>query len=138
MKEESSPENQSLIPNRTALSLATSRISSICFGIGCISAFFGLAFLEILLTKLKGTNHALQLCIGLPGLWWGLFTIPAFFLPSGERRSSEKIGWTGGWKRVGAIVKPSQIRELSHLYRFLGAWIFLSDGESGSYTTGLS
>lgn len=120
-------ENEPLLQDKTVLSLATSRISSICFGMGCISACIGLATLEILLIILKGTNHALQLCIGLTGLWWGVFTLPALFLPKGER-SSERIGWTDGWSRTGEILKPSQIRNSPHVYRFLIAWFFLSDG----------
>jgi len=35
---------------------------------------------------------------------------------------------TTGWKRVVEMISPSEMRQLPHLFVFLLAWIFLSDG----------
>ena len=89
-------ENEPLLQDKTVLSLATSRISSICFGMGCISACIGLATLEILLIILKGTNHALQLCIGLTGLWWGVSHYLRSSSQKGSGRARESVGLMDG------------------------------------------
>ena len=131
-KEAHDSERVPLLEDHKAVhSMTLSRISSISFGVGCLSAVIGLSGFETLLYRLNGTNQALQICIGIMGVWWLLFTLPAFYLPSGERSPrGQSLGVTGGWKRVGKLLRPSQIRELPNLYRFLLVWLFLSDGES--------
>lgn len=113
-------EDRPLLEDKTTMSLTISRLSSICFGIGLTSSFFGLILLEILLTVLGSSVHALQIGIGLTGVWWGMFTLPAFGLPGG--RAHGTVGWNNGWQRIGTLVRPSKMRGLSNLYRFLIAW----------------
>ena len=114
---------------KTVVSLATSRLSSVFFGIGCFSAFLGVGPMLVTLTLLKGSNHAFQLILGATGVIWGLFTIPAFALPGGVR-DRRKVSWTVGWRRISALVVPKGIRRLPNIFRFIIAWSFLADGES--------
>ncbi|RXK38176.1 hypothetical protein M231_04550 [Tremella mesenterica] len=119
------------------LSLTTSRISSTAYALGFLSGVSVLLLLTIPVLKLHGSTSALRLAIGISGLWWGIFTIPAWMgLPSGSRKgngvgesSGGRLGWLGmGWRRVGDMIRPKEMRELRDLFVLLVAWIFLSDG----------
>ena len=113
------------------LSLATSRISSLGTALGFFSGLAALTLLLIPVSAMGGSIASLRLAIGLCGLWWGLFTIPAGMgLPgSNDRKVSLVQGSVlDGWRNLSRTISPSEMRRLSHLFRFLLAWIFLSDG----------
>jgi UMF1 family MFS transporter len=118
------------------LSITTSRISSIATALGFLSGVSVLALLIIPVTLMGGTTSSLRLAVGVSAIWWAVFTIPAWRgLPGGSRTKSSDHGGNGiglgqGWKRVGGMIKPSEIRQLPNLFTFLLAWIFLSDGMS--------
>lgn len=124
--------------SKTILSLAMSRISATGTAIGFGSGVTVLGLLLIPVVIGEGSTTSLCLAIGLSGLWWSVFTVPAWFgLPSGSRHL-EKAGATPGlfgslgtgWSRVGGMIHPQEIRKLPNLFTFLLAWIFLSDGKS--------
>ncbi len=143
------------------LSLTTSRLSSTATALGFLSGFSILTLLLIPVTLLKGTTSSLCLAIGISGIWWAVFTLLASLVLPGARllagvgvsgneetddvngrfdRSVRVSGWrrwsgwlTLGWKRVGEMIRPREIRELRDLYTFLLAWIFLSDGRFRSF-----
>jgi UMF1 family MFS transporter len=121
------------------LSLTTSRISSLGVALGFFSGVSLLVLLTIPITLMGGTTKAMRVAIGVSAAWWAMFTIPAWLgLPGGgERReagagvkpdtsSRRRLG--DGWRRVGGMIKLSEIRQLPNLFTFLFAWIFLSDG----------
>ncbi|KAK4685503.1 MFS transporter, UMF1 family, partial [Tremellales sp. Uapishka_1] len=110
----------------TLLSLTTSRLSSTATALGFLSGVSVLTLLLIPVTVLDGSIFSLRLAIGLSGIWWAVFTIPAWIgLPTGTK---EERGAVGGWQRVAKMVSWTEIRQLSNLYTFLLAWVFLSDG----------
>lgn len=115
------------------LSLTTSRISSVGTALGFFSGVSVLALLIVPVTLMGGTTSSLRVAVGVSAIWWAVFTIPAWRgLPGGD--PSDKLamergmGWANGWKRVGSMIKPSEMRSLPNLFTFLLAWIFLSDG----------
>jgi UMF1 family MFS transporter len=116
------------------LSVTTSRISSIATALGFLSGVSVLALLIIPVTLMGGTTSSLRLAVGVSAIWWAVFTIPAWRkLPGGTlskqtQHRSGGIGLSQGWRRVGGMIKPSEIRQLPNLFTFLLAWIFLSDG----------
>ncbi|KIJ62467.1 hypothetical protein HYDPIDRAFT_64175, partial [Hydnomerulius pinastri MD-312] len=126
-----------------ALSRATSRISSqgIASGYGAGIILLLLALIPV--TKLHGSTFSLRLAIGLSGAWWLAFSIPAaIWLPNASRdqvsRDSSSVKnndhWTvrsevvAAWKRLGVMLRWSQIKRLQHTFRYLAAWFLLSDG----------
>ena len=117
----------------TLLSLTTARLSSTATGLGFLSGFLMLIALIIPVTILNGSTGSLRLAVGLSGLWWAVFTVPAWIgLPSGERERGDEGDrrWlVHAWMRVGRMVKSREMRALPNLYTFLFAWIFLSDGK---------
>lgn len=116
------------------LSLTTSRISSIGTALGFFSGVSVLALLIVPVTLMGGTTSSLRVAVGVSAIWWGVFTIPAWRgLPAGEpsdKLSAAEGGLARGWKRVGSMIRPGEIRSLPNLFTFLLAWIFLSDGSS--------
>lgn len=127
--------------SETSLSLAMSRISATGTAIGFGSGVTVLGLLLIPVVIDEGSTKSLCLAIGLSGLWWSVFTVPAWIgLPTGSQRT-EKAGATPslfgslgtGWSRVGRMIHPQEVRKLPNLFTFLLAWIFLSDGESIMY-----
>lgn len=120
-------------PYSTSLSLSTSRLSSTGTALGFLSGLVMLIALIVPVTLLHGTTASLQLAIGLSGVWWAVFTVPAWYgLPGGDREGGGKAGSRTGlvnaWRRVGGMVRWSEMKALPNLYTFLLAWIFLSDG----------
>ena len=103
--------------------------------LGFLSGVSVLALLIIPVTLMGGTTSSLRLAVGVSALWWAVFTIPSWRgLPSGSvskesGRETSGIGLGQGWKRVGGMIKPNEIRQLPNLFTFLLAWIFLSDGK---------
>ena len=130
----------------TTLSRATSRISSLGIALGY---FAGIALLLVALvpvTKLKGSTLSLRLAIGMSGVWWSLFTIPAWiWLPGSNDSNLRSRGDVGGqkwdedwrlsreiikaWKRLGQMLRWREIKKLKNTFWFLAAWFLLSDGE---------
>ncbi|KAF9445237.1 MFS general substrate transporter [Macrolepiota fuliginosa MF-IS2] len=137
----------------TALSRATSRISSLGIAMGYAAGIFLLIVALVPVTKLHGSTFALRLAIGLSGIWWAIFSIPAaVWLPgaaedAGKRLSDEEVGeeaWTGrgegerewkfwkeiyrAWVRLGRMLKWSEVVKLKNTFKYLAAWFLLSDG----------
>ncbi|KAI0072609.1 autophagy-type protein 22 [Panus rudis PR-1116 ss-1] len=132
-----------------ALSAATSRISSLGIALGYAAGILLLIATLIPVTKLHGSTFSLRLAIGLSGIWWALFTLPsAVWLPSGTSASPED-GWTANetssqsspdvkwsmgreiinaWKRLGGMLRWTEIKKLRNTFKYLAAWFLLSDG----------
>jgi UMF1 family MFS transporter len=110
------------------LSLTVSRLSSMATGLGFFSGVFVLALLTIPISLSGGSTKGLCIAVGLCGIWWGVFTLPAAIgLPGGAREDAGS--YFEGWRKVGQMIQPSEIRMLPNLFIFLFAWIFLSDGK---------
>jgi UMF1 family MFS transporter len=118
-----------------ALATATSRISSRGIATGYLAGIILLIIALIPVTKLKGSTLSLRLAIGMSGVWWGFFSLPAAaWLPSGstdpgvpEKRSF----WrqiVSSWKRLGEMLRWKEIKKLRNTFKYLAAWFLLSDG----------
>ncbi|SJL11520.1 uncharacterized protein ARMOST_14924 [Armillaria ostoyae] len=101
-------------------------------------------------TKLKGSTFSLRLAIGLSGIWWAVFSIPAtVWLPGPTTLAT--LGTSGGtiwidnleipngkwsiqtkvvatWKRLGGMLRWQEIKKLRNTFKYLAAWFLLSDG----------
>lgn len=138
LRTSSTPDHQCLTHRAyvAALSRATSRISSQGIASGYCAGILLLLLALVPVTRWHGSTFSLRLAIGLSGLWWMLFSIPAaIWLPSSSR--DEALGedkWTVGseivaaWKRLGVMLHWSQMKRLQHTFRYLAAWFLLSDG----------
>lgn len=128
-----------------SLSRATSRISSQGIALGYAAGILLLLVALIPVTLLHGTTFALRLAIGLSGIWWALFSLPAAaWLPSSsgttvEPQWSEEEGggresWSTSreiaraWKRLGGMLRWREIKRLRNTFQYLAAWFLLSDG----------
>ncbi|KAI9566609.1 autophagy-related protein 22-like protein [Boletus coccyginus] len=122
-----------------ALSRATARISSQGIASGYVAGILLLLLALVPVTRMHGSTFSLRLAIGLSGVWWMLFSIPAaLWLPGAPRDRAHAFGaddkWTVGaevgaaWKRLGVMLRWSQIKRLQHTFRYLAAWFLLSDG----------
>ena len=91
-------------------------------------------------TKLNGSTFALRLAIGLSGIWWALFSIPAaIWLPSPPFTSMEgavdhkekNVGKeiVAAWIRLINMLRLAEIKRLRNTFKFLAAWFLLSDGQ---------
>ncbi|KAI0685262.1 autophagy-related protein 22-like protein [Cytidiella melzeri] len=149
-QDHSSPELESLkSAYSTALSRATSRISSQGIALGYVAGILLLLVALIPVTLLHGTTSALRLAIGLSGIWWALFSIPAAaWLPSStvvvesewDVQEGVSVGhagskeWSilreivGAWKRLGGMLRWREIKRLKNTFQYLAAWFLLSDG----------
>jgi len=131
---------------QTELSRTTSRISSlgIAFGYGAGIVLLIVALIPV--TKLHGSTFALRLAIGLSGIWWAVFTIPAaIWLPSTQyihpfqqrsgRNDVVEKEWNfwreigAAWIRLGNMLRWREIKKLRNTFKYLTAWFFLSDGK---------
>ncbi|KAF5338850.1 hypothetical protein D9758_015574 [Tetrapyrgos nigripes] len=163
------PRSQKVQTLRTAyttlLSQTTSRISSQGIALGYGSGILLLALALVPVTLMGGSTTSLRLAIGLSGIWWALFTIPAgWWLPGGEDSPKSAVtgtleadegGWTvpdvhersvarsnvqeiaAAWKRLGGMLKWSEIKKLRNTFKYLGAWFLLSDGFSSITSTAM-
>lgn len=136
-----------------ALSRATSRISSLGIALGYAAGIVLLIIALIPVTKLHGTTFSLRLAIGLSGIWWATFSLPAAaWLPSGKKAKeagveTEGAEWDEGaeggkeawstkreivkaWKRLGSMLRWREVKKLRNTFKFLAAWFLLSDGTS--------
>jgi UMF1 family MFS transporter len=130
-----------------------SRISSLGIAMGYGAGICLLIVALIPVTKLHGSTFSLRLAIGLSGIWWAVFTIPAaLWLPGGSaaaaaasdegaawQESSADGTWSAGreivaaWKRLGGMLHPREIKRLRNTFKYLAAWFLLSDGVSHSF-----
>ena len=145
------------------LSRATSQISSLGIALGYGAGIVLLIVALIPVTILHGSTFALRLAIGLSGVWWALFSIPAMvWLPSGDKGGGVDVyesvvgeAWVdddevevvqsegewsvwreivGAWKRLGSMLRWREIKKLRNTFKYLAAWFFLSDGTNNSFT----
>ncbi|PPQ88432.1 hypothetical protein CVT25_011536 [Psilocybe cyanescens] len=137
------------------LSRTTARISSLGIAIGYGAGIGMLIVALIPVTVLGGSTFALRLAIGLSGIWWAVFTLPAaLWLPSGGAASKSTSGgplrngrpqeeggldvddkdWSfwrevgAAWIRLGNMLRWREIKRLRNTFKFLAAWFLLSDG----------
>ena len=142
---------------QTELSRATSRISSFGIALGYGAGICLLIVALIPVTKLHGSTFSLRLAIGLSGIWWAVFSIPAaIWLPgsSAYKRgvqhltgdSSQEVPgravdyvegdreWNfwkeiiAAWIRLGNMLRWTEIKKLGNTFKYLAAWFLLSDG----------
>jgi MFS transporter, UMF1 family len=147
------PDSVGLTTYNELLSRATSRISSRGIAIGYTAGIILLLLILIPVTLLKGSTFSMRLSIGMTGLWWAAFTVPAaLWLPSdagspvpgvaqehvssGSEDSAETNKrsdiWEeilAAWRRLGYMLHPKEISKLRNTFWFLLAWFFLSDGK---------
>ncbi|KAJ7163917.1 autophagy-related protein 22-like protein [Mycena crocata] len=128
----------------TELSRATSRISSQGIALGYGAGICLLIVALIPVTKLHGSTFSLRLAIGLSGIWWAVFTLPAaLWLPGASVNSSDDTApwqpsvdgkWSvrreivAAWARLGGMLHPREIKRLRNTFKYLAAWFLLSDG----------
>ena len=113
---------------------------------------------------MKGSTDALRLAVGLSGLWWALFSLPAAawlpgassMLPTGAIALSEEgreevqatlredeANWSmtreivRAWKRLGQMLRWREIKRLRNTFTYLAAWFLLSDGFTTITSTAL-
>lgn len=130
-----------------ALSRATSRISSLGIALGYGAGILLLLVALVPVTKLQGSTFSLRLAIGLSGIWWAVFSIPAaLWLPGSSSPGSrgdapwldevevDTAEWSfrreivGAWKRLGSMLRWAEIKKLRNTFKYLAAWFLLSDG----------
>ncbi|KAF8906966.1 autophagy-related protein 22-like protein [Gymnopilus junonius] len=137
------------------LSRATSRISSYGIALGYGAGICLLVVALIPVTMLHGSTFALRLAIGLSGIWWAVFTIPAaLWLPPAsssvhpahrrdgradvqdtfndkEWRFWREVG--AAWIRLANMLRWREIKKLRNTFKYLAAWFLLSDGIINSF-----
>lgn len=120
-----------------ALTTATSRISSRGIATGYLAGIILLILALIPVNKLKGSTLSLRLAIGMSGVWWGIFSLPAaLWLPSGSESAGvpkKRAVWQQillSWRRLGEMLRWEEIKELRNTFKYLAAWFLLSDGWS--------
>lgn len=135
------------------LSQATARISSLGIALGYGAGIILLLLTLIPVRRLHGSTWSLRLAIGLSGIWWGTGCIPVMlWLPGGRsttqieeqgallssnwfnrnQRVEDQSLWESvkdAWKRLGEMLKWSEIKKLRNTFRYLAAWFLLSDGK---------
>jgi UMF1 family MFS transporter len=141
----STSHQTALTQYKKIVSQETSRISSRGIALGYFAGIFLLLILLIPVTKLRGSTWSLRLAIGMSGVWWLVFTIPAaVWLPNtyakaermdiGDREleidSSKTVKQeiVEAWKKLGRMLRPSEMRRLRNTFWYLAAWFLLSDG----------
>ncbi|EMD31179.1 hypothetical protein CERSUDRAFT_119991 [Gelatoporia subvermispora B] len=129
------------VRNQT-LSTETARISAHGIALGYVAGIVVLLLALIPVRALGGSTFALRLAIGLTGVWWALFSIPAaIWLPGGKdtktiavwEESSDEPWNTGkeivkAWRKLGNMLRWREIKRLKNTFTYLAAWFLLSDG----------
>ncbi|KZV98880.1 MFS general substrate transporter [Exidia glandulosa HHB12029] len=121
------------------LSRTTSRLSSQGIALGYGAGIVLLLCTLVPVTMMKGSTFSLRLAIGLSGIWWAVFSIPAaFWLPTGRggpvdvAKEGEHVSlWVEikrSWSRIIQMFRPTEIRKLRNTFWYLAAWFLLSDG----------
>ncbi|PCH34818.1 MFS general substrate transporter [Wolfiporia cocos MD-104 SS10] len=133
------------IAHDNALSSATARISAQGIALGYAAGIAMLLLALIPVQSLEGSTFSLRLAVGLSGIWWALFTIPAAsWLPGPSEVEKTRIdedtvdgngaGWSfrreivGAWKRLGGMLRWREVKKLRNTFKYLAAWFLLSDG----------
>ncbi|KAH9895720.1 MFS general substrate transporter [Cubamyces lactineus] len=141
------------------LSATTSRISSQGIALGYSSGIVMLLLALIPVRAMKGSTDSLRLAVGLSGIWWALFSLPAAaWLPGassarqaddvfregegaeaavGERNWSMTREIGRAWRRLGQMLKWREIKRLRNTFVYLAAWFLLSDGFTTITSTAL-
>ncbi|KAF9524222.1 MFS general substrate transporter [Crepidotus variabilis] len=131
------------------LARKTSHISSLGIALGYGSGILLLIVALVPVTKLHGSAFALRLAIGLSGIWWAVFSVPAaVWLPSAsvsarQENALDEKEWTIGgeivaaWIRLGNMLRWSEIKKLRNTFKYLAAWFLLSDGFTTITSTAL-
>ena len=145
------------------LSATTARISSQGIALGYSAGILMLLLALVPVTAMKGSTDALRLAVGLSGVWWALFSLPAAaWLPGasstaaaaaialesadpdahvhaspeeGEWKMSREI--VRAWKRLGHMLRWREIQRLRNTFVYLAAWFLLSDGFTTITSTAL-
>ncbi|KAM5545828.1 hypothetical protein V8D89_000866 [Ganoderma adspersum] len=144
------------------LSATTSRISSQGIALGYAAGIVMLLLALIPVRAMKGSTDSLRLAVGLSGLWWALFSLPAAAwlpgassapasgaivleesepdvtaarLPEEEWSMSREI--VRAWKRLSQMLKWREIKRLRNTFVYLAAWFLLSDGFTTITSTAL-
>lgn len=124
------------------VSLKTTRISSMGIAIGYTSGVSVLCLSLIPIVRYQGSLESLQTVIGLTGLWWALFTIPAAYWLNTDAEDDTTIARSAsddglvrqkigeGWYRIRSLFNKTEVGRLKSCYSFLLSWAFLADGES--------
>ncbi|KAG8995173.1 Autophagy protein 22 [Tulasnella sp. JGI-2019a] len=122
-----------------AIARSTAHISAKGIAIGYAGGIFVLLICLVPVMMLGGTTWSLRVAIAISGIWWAAGTVPsALWLRSGEE-DSDGLGVRGrgaglgrevvmAWKRLGEMLRPSEIKKLKNTFVFLAAWFLLSDG----------
>jgi UMF1 family MFS transporter len=121
----------------TTLSRATSRISSLGIAIGYGAGILLLIVALVPVTKLGGSTFALRLAIGLSGVWWAVFSVPAAIWLPGARVDEVKRGEEAGeladdgdgWGDGGAGRNETEARQRDWRTwsEIRAAWVRLGD-----------
>ncbi|KAI0821797.1 MFS general substrate transporter [Trametes gibbosa] len=143
------------------LSRTTSRISSQGIALGYAAGIVMLLLALVPVRAMKGSTDALRLAIGLSGIWWALFSLPAAaWLPGASSASPPVNGlyddggvqsqdatsqdkWSmireigRAWQRLGQMLRWREIKKLRNTFVYLAAWFLLSDGFTTITSTAL-
>ncbi|CAA7266784.1 unnamed protein product [Cyclocybe aegerita] len=133
------------------LSRATSRTSSLGIALGYGAGICLLIVALVPVTKMGGSTFALRLAIGLSGIWWAVFTIPAaLWLPnttsspaptsaSASQDKDFRIGHEilAAWIRLRDMLRVREVKKLRNTFKYLAAWFLLSDGFTTITSTAL-
>ena len=120
------------------LARETSRISSLGIALGYGSGILLLALTLLPVNHLHGSTFALRLAIGLSGIWWFIFSIPAAILLPSPLASVDgpfQKEWSftreilGAWIGLVNNLRWREVKKLRNTFKFLAAWFLLSDGE---------
>jgi UMF1 family MFS transporter len=134
---------------QTELARETSRISSLGIALGYGSGILLLALTLLPVNQLHGSTFALRLAIGLSGIWWFIFSIPAAVLLPSPPTSSPEVDesnqkdWSftreilGAWIGLVNRLRWREVKKLRNTFKFLAAWFLLSDGEQSTLLTSL-
>ncbi|RPD54615.1 MFS general substrate transporter [Lentinus tigrinus ALCF2SS1-6] len=141
------------------LSATTSRISSQGIALGYAAGIVMLLLALIPVRAMKGSTDSLRLAVGLSGIWWALFSLPAAaWLPGASAmthagavaveegevaKPEDDTNWSmwreivRAWKRLGQMLRWREIKRLRNTFVYLAAWFLLSDGFTTITSTAL-
>lgn len=115
------------------LSRATSRISSLGIAMGYAAGIVLLIVALVPVTKLGGSTFALRLAIGLSGVWWAVFSLPAaMWLPGADAIEAKQIQGdeerdADGWGDAGTGRNEREERDWRLWSEIRAAWVRLGD-----------
>ena len=113
------------------LSRVTSRISSLGIAMGYAAGIFLLIVVLVPVEKLHGSTLALRLAIGLSGIWWAIFSLPAaIWLPGADatevnRDQGDEEGISDGWDGTRISRSENTEREWRLSGEIRAAWVRL-------------